>query len=392
MSEYQYYEFQAVDRALSKEEMRSLRAISSRATITPNSFVNTYNYGDFRGDAWKLMEHHFDAFLYFANWGTREVMLRVPARMLDLQTVRQYVDNEFAQAEERGEHVILAFRSEDEDREDWEEDGSGRLAALIPLRGELAAGDHRLLYLGWLLAAQQGYMAYEDEDEAEVAEPPVPPGLGRLTGAQAAFADFMRISEDLIRAAAERSAAPAPEPDATDLRTWIAALPAAEKDEMLARVAAGDANRVRLELASGCARAYQAGDAPAHEPRTAAQLLARADELETERRRAEVERAAREKARREQEKAAAREQYLAGLSGRAEELWAQVDELVATKRAAEYDRAVGLLCDLRDLAVREDRVSETEERLLAFRERHVTRPALLRRLDAAGLRVARSRV
>jgi hypothetical protein len=280
MSEYQYYEFQAVDRALSKEEMRSLRAISSRADITPSSFVNTYNYGDFRGDAWKLMERHFDAFLYFANWGTRELMLRVPRRMLSIQTAKQYCDSEFAQAEERGEHVILAFRSEDEDREDWDEDGSGRLASLIPLRGELAAGDHRVLYLAWLLTLHQGYVEDDDEEEIHVAEPPVPPGLGKLTGAQAAFAGFLRIGEDLIRAAAERSAPPAPDADAADLRTWIAALPAADKDEMLARVADGDANRVRLELASGCAKSVQPGDAPAHEPRTAAELLARADELE----------------------------------------------------------------------------------------------------------------
>ncbi len=390
MSEYQYYEFQAVDRALSREEMRSLRAISSRATITPSSFVNTYNYGDFRGNAWKVMEQYFDAFLYFANWGTREVMLRVPRRMLSIDTVQQYCDNEFTHAKESDEYVILAFRSEDEDREDWEEDGSGRLAALIPLRGELAGGDHRVLYLGWLLAIHQRYM--QDEDEVEVVEPPVPPGLANLTGAQAAFADFMRISEDLIRAAAERSAAPAPEPDAADLHAWIATLPAADKDKLLARVAAGDANRVRLELVSGCARSVQAGDAPAHEPRTAAQLLARADELEAERQRVEAERAARAKARREQEAAAAREKHLASLGGRADELWAKVNEIVAAKRASEYDQAVALLCDLRDLAAREDRVTETEGRLLAFREQYATRPALLRRLDAAGLRITRSLV
>jgi hypothetical protein len=69
-----------------------------------------------------------------------------------------------------------------------------------------------------------------------------------------------------------------------------------------------------------------------------------------------------------------------------------VDELVAMKRAAEYDQAIALLCDLRDLAVREDRVTETEERLLAFREQYAARPALIRRLDAAGLRVTRSHV
>ncbi len=35
MSEYQYYEFVAIDRPLSKGEMADLRALSTRAEITP---------------------------------------------------------------------------------------------------------------------------------------------------------------------------------------------------------------------------------------------------------------------------------------------------------------------------------------------------------------------
>jgi hypothetical protein len=384
MSEYQYYEFQAVDRALSREEMGQLRAISTRATITPSSFVNDYHYGNFKGNAWKMMEQYFDAFLYLANWGTRELMLRVPRRMLAIDTVRRYIDNEFAQAEERGEHVILAFRSED-DEGDWEEDGSGRLASLIPLRGELAAGDHRMLYLAWLLAVQQG------DVEDEVPEPPVPPGLGRLTGAQGAFATFLRVDEDLIRAAAERSAEPVPEPDAAALRAWISALPDAEKDEMLVRVAEGDTNGVRLDLVHGCAGPIQNDDTAAREPRTAGELLARADEVEAERRRDEAERAARARARREQEQAAARELYLSELTGRDEELWSRINVLVATKRAGAYDEAVALLRDVRDLAIREGRASDADARLFAFREQHASRTALLRRMETAGLRVTDSR-
>jgi hypothetical protein len=50
VSEYQYYEFQAVDRPLTHEEMTKLRACSSRAQITPSSFTVAYNYGNFKGD------------------------------------------------------------------------------------------------------------------------------------------------------------------------------------------------------------------------------------------------------------------------------------------------------------------------------------------------------
>ncbi len=45
MSEYQYYEFQAIDQPLDERAQRDLRDISSRATITATSFTNTYSWG-----------------------------------------------------------------------------------------------------------------------------------------------------------------------------------------------------------------------------------------------------------------------------------------------------------------------------------------------------------
>ena len=51
VSEYQYFEFQAIDRPLSKKEMAELRSYSTRARITPASFVNDYSWGNFKGDA-----------------------------------------------------------------------------------------------------------------------------------------------------------------------------------------------------------------------------------------------------------------------------------------------------------------------------------------------------
>jgi len=48
MSEYQYYEFLTIDRPLTAKEMTELRALSTRATITPVSFTNKYNWGDFK--------------------------------------------------------------------------------------------------------------------------------------------------------------------------------------------------------------------------------------------------------------------------------------------------------------------------------------------------------
>jgi hypothetical protein len=90
VSEYQYYEFTAVDRPLTTREQAELRSLSTQADITATSFVNTYEWGNFKGDPQKLMERYFDAHLYLANWGTHEVMLRLPKRVLDPAGVAGY--------------------------------------------------------------------------------------------------------------------------------------------------------------------------------------------------------------------------------------------------------------------------------------------------------------
>ena len=79
VSEYQYYEFLAVDRPLDDAEQAEVRSLSTRARITATSFVNEYHWGDFNGDPNRLMERYYDAHLYVANWGTHRVMFRLPA-------------------------------------------------------------------------------------------------------------------------------------------------------------------------------------------------------------------------------------------------------------------------------------------------------------------------
>src|SRR3546814_1675640 len=67
MSEYQYYEFQAIDRPLDRAAQEALRSISSRARISATSFTNHYEWGDLKGDPCKLMEQWFDLHLYLTN-------------------------------------------------------------------------------------------------------------------------------------------------------------------------------------------------------------------------------------------------------------------------------------------------------------------------------------
>jgi hypothetical protein len=80
MSEYQSYEFLAIDRPLDLDAQKALRSISSRARITATSFTNQYQWGDLKGDPRKFMERWFDLHVYSADWGTRRLMLRLPAQ------------------------------------------------------------------------------------------------------------------------------------------------------------------------------------------------------------------------------------------------------------------------------------------------------------------------
>ena len=61
--------------------------------------------------------------------------------------------------------------------------------------------------------------------------------------------------------------------------------------------------------------------------------------------------------------------------------WREIDELIATKRPKDYDRAVTLLVDLRDLAGRSGRTAEAEARILELHQRHSNKPSLLKRFD-----------
>ncbi len=382
MSEYQYYEFQAVDRPLNAREMDELRALSTRAAITSTRLVNTYNYGNFRGNPAALMETYFDAFVYVANWGTREFMLRLPRRLFALETANLYCVGELARAHAAGDHVIVEFRSEDEPEDD--EDGDDWMPALLPLRAELAAGDVRSLYLGWLTCAQDGLL---DDEEPE---PPPPPGLSELSASLQALADFLRLGDDLIAVAAEGSALLKENTASRDaLGRWVAGLAAAEKDALLLRLVADGEPHLRAELRQRFRREVTTarhGEGVDETPRrTVGELLAAAERRTARRQRAEAERAAREWERQEREQAAARARYLDGLAGHEADLWGQVDALIATKRPAEYDRAVGLLTDLRDLHSRAGRAPEFEARRDRLRDEHARKPSLLQRFDRAGV-------
>jgi hypothetical protein len=193
----------------------------------------------------------------------------------------------------------------------------------------------------------------------------------------------------LIEAAAERSPSLAEaRPARSEIEGWVGRLPAVEKDALLVRLAESSDPHLRTELLRRFqeSTAARSSGATSGAPRTAGHLIAAAEAQTEARRRAEAERKAHERERRAREAAIARQQYLDGLVGREPALWRQVDELIATKRPGDYDRAVTLLADLRDLAAGGGDVEGFHARLAYLRVEHAKKPSFLSRLDRAGLR------
>jgi hypothetical protein len=241
VSEYQYYDFKSIDRALTKTEMDALRAVSTRAVITSTSFTNHYEWGDLKADPLKLLEKYFDAFSYVANWGTREFHLRLPQELADLKHLKSILPGKAVRVRSAGKFVIVTFESEVESDDDWD-DGTGWMGSLMSLRSDLLRGDLRSLYLGWLLCAQ------DEEFSRNALEPPVPAGLRELSASLDSLIEFLGIDEDLIKAAAVASAPLKAGPSRKELATWVRSLPENEKDDLLVGFLSESGERWRVEL------------------------------------------------------------------------------------------------------------------------------------------------
>lgn len=232
MSEYQYYEFQAIDRPLSKQEQDEIRKLSSRVKLTPTQAIFEYHYGDFRGGPEEVLTQYFDMMFYIANWGTWQLMFRFPKAIVDPNWFQPYELEDTITVSKTSKYVILDIQiTEEEGVRGWIE-GEVWMPRLLPLRDELLKGDLRLLYLVWLRTAP--YLA-ENTLEDDPVEPPIPPNLDKLSESLQAFIELVELDRDLVAAAAQASdrQKPIAEPP---LENWLEELSADEKQEFLLKL------------------------------------------------------------------------------------------------------------------------------------------------------------
>lgn len=90
MSEYQFYEFQSIDRPLQDEDIEAIHQYSSRVQVNRRKAIFEYSYSDFRYDEVEVLRKHFDMMIYMANWGTRRLLIKFPRESVSLENLKKY--------------------------------------------------------------------------------------------------------------------------------------------------------------------------------------------------------------------------------------------------------------------------------------------------------------
>jgi hypothetical protein len=382
MSEYQYYEFIAIDEPLTPKQMAELRSRSSRASITPTSFVNDYQWGNLKGDPVDWMRRYFDAHVYVANWCTCCLYLRVPKDAFDAKTLHVFETESVFSVDGTESHWLLEWDLSESDNYDRfaEEDGRGWMGRLTPLRDELLRGDTRSLYLGWLAGVSAG------EVDEKTTEPPPPPGLSRLTAAQHSLAEFLEVDEDLLTAIG-RSDQQAKKPDSksdAELNAWIAELPAAESAAILKPLLTGHAQQAERRLKMRFL-AWQGEQRPIREPEPRRRTVAQLQELAASAAEARMKQEAARRERADVKRQAKRETYLRTMACDFDQWWRDADKRAERGIASAYDEVGRALVDLSEAYTLCASRADFDRKLAQFMARHGKRGALVRRLADVGI-------
>jgi hypothetical protein len=371
MSEYQYYEFQTIDRPLSLEEQAAIGKLSSRVQLNPTQAIFVYNFGDFRGDPKQILAQYFDIMLYVANWGTWRLIFRLPKVIVDPGWFQPFLIPNAISIETTPDYFVLDIEINQEGGPNAGVWGEGWLSQLIPLRDDLLRGDLRLLYVAWLRVATA---CSDIEIDANPVEPPIPANLGQLSDPLRAFIELVELDPDLVGAAAQaspchKSTSEAPAP----LENYLSELSEAERHEYLVKL-------VRREPHIDLHLIHRLRQLAGKNPLAPELILGhrRLSELE------EIAETLRTKREQKEQNAARkkRRQELEALAPKEVQTWERVMELIALKQTKSYEEAVALLIDLRDLAESQERLPEFIQRLQKLKSDFSNRSALMARLRA----------
>lgn len=386
MSEFQYYDFRALDRPLTQQERSELRAISSRAEITATSFTNEYEWGDLKADPAKLVERYFDAHFYLSNWGSRVLILKFPAAAVPRAALEPYALEDVLKVWSTKSHTLIRISCTIEDMGDFDEhwEDQGALAGLVPLRQQIMSGDYRSLYMAWLDGAVNNILN-DRSQRRSITAPPIPPGLGTLDGALESFADVFWLDRDAIEIATRHSRPIKSMRGAKvqqALQSFIKGLDTQTKDAMLLRVARQEQG-VGAELLTLFRNTQTTGDQTPAPPLSAIvqevmQMRQAHARQEAERKRQEAEMSARAEA-------AKLEARRSDLRNNWEHYWQVVGGEIKRRNRVGYQGATKLIKALKDVATTESYQIDFTKRFDVICRMRERLPALSEELIKAGL-------
>lgn len=360
MSEYQYYEFRTDGRTLDEAARNELRTLSSRAIVTSTQAIYTYSYSDFRYDCNEILADYFDIMLYLSNFGTRQLMIRLPIDLIEQSKIESYCIPRVISYSIHANSLILDFCICDEEGGGWIE-GDGLLDDLIPIRHELLNGDFRALYLAWLAAAQ--FYCLDDDD----VEPPIPNNLNNLSPSLNALISYFELDVDLVQAAAVSSQNTDTSND--DLEKLITKLSEDEKNTFLLDLFKNEPYlNLKLKRKLHSFMPPQEKESLSAQ-RTITHLKSLAEQITTLRE---------EKI--EKEKQAARIKELQLLAKKEPLVWQQVDSAIQLRTSKGYDTAAKLLRNLKDLSIYLGETEQFKTKVNTIQQEHRRLSSFMRKL------------
>lgn len=372
MSEYQFYEFKAIDKPLSQKAKDEIAHWSSRTNPSNTGAIFTYSYGDFPKDEMKVVEKYFDAMFYISNWGTAQLIFKLPNSLIDKNQLKQYC-SEGLNIIENSNFILINICISDEEGDGRWIEGEGWLSSLSTLREDIISGDYRCLYLIWLKVSTEDVLNNWGTVEPESDEPKIPANLQSLSGALLDFIDIFEIDKDAIAIAAEKSFIPSDENN-IDYSEDIDSLSDNEKNDFLKRLVQNEPLlsiklKRRLKSITGKEK-----DSDTGKRRTVGEIAETIREVKKQRKT--------EKKRKQEEKRLAKLKKTENEEGY---LWERIDLLINEKNTKSYDEAIKILEDLKNLTIYKKQYGDFCAKVEIIKHRNTRLSGLKSRIDHARL-------
>jgi len=377
MSEYQFYEFKAIDNPLSKKDKETISSWSSRTYASNTGATFEYHYGEFPKEELKVVEKYFDAMFYVSNWGARQLIFKFPNDLIDIKKLMYYSAEGIELIEKEKFTILHIFIEDEEGGGNWIE-GDGYLSSLISLRADILSGDYRCLYLIWLKITTEDVINEWENVDPESEEINVPSNLQSLNAALLDFVDIFEIDKDTIAAASKNSIASLSENNNDDYKE-IDSLSNDEKNDFLKRLLQNEALlNIKLQKRLKADKS-KVSDVNKHNKRSIKEIVAATIELKEKRKN-------KEKQKREEKRIA----KLKEIEKDESNLWGQVDFLIKQKNTKSYEEAIKIMQNLKMLSIYKNQNESFCRKIENIKQDYKRLTGLIGRIDYAKLLKATS--